>query len=130
VKQTIENNMNKKRKTTSSAITHEKLQTAIESLRELANKLPDLSDEVPCFSFATDGKKAKVVLMSASLSVVKEVSFWEEVSSIGKDDGSWYYPNSIEFWIKTFRKAADKLERELKYRQNKPKEWTPIYTYR
>lgn len=100
------------------------------TLEELSSKIPEsLEDEIPCFSFVTDGKKAKVLLMSANLNVSHEIDFWEEVDSIGSDNGDWYHPRSMEFWIKAFRKAADKLEDDLKYCRSKPGEWKPLDDY-
>jgi hypothetical protein len=103
-----------------------KIRTAIEKLTEISRDIETLGDEIPDFSFMSDGKKAKIGLFSATLNETFKVDFWKEVDSIGVDNGNLYHPNEMKFWLKTFREAADKVERNLNALQNNPDEWQPL----
>lgn len=112
-----------------SAITPKDLEKALVTLKELAAKIEYSADEIPAFSFVTDGKKAKIFLISSTLDASREIDFWEEVDAIGSDNGGSYHPRSMEFWIKAFRDAADRLEHDLKDMRSKPSEWRPLEDY-
>ena len=114
---------------TGSEFTLQKLEKAIANLKAIVETIPEIEDQIPGCWFETDGKKAKIILASPSLQVTRKISFWELVDDIGSDNGKWYHPLSMEFWIKAFRKAADKLERDLKDCRSKPDEWEPLDDY-
>lgn len=103
-----------------------KLKKALETLSEYNDGLPDFDCELPDFSFNTNGKTAKITLYSATLNTSRSVDFWKYVDEIGGNNGNNYHPKSIEFWIDTFKEAASRLERDLKYRKARPEEWIPL----